>query len=229
MIRPKIILITDPAYDEATILDVIEKVGSALPHGALAVQLRDKTRPFFAMRDWAMRLRALTARKRVGLILNGDAANAAELGAEGVHLGSGTAASIERARAEYGDSLWISVAVHSDDDVRRACRQGAHAVLVSPVFAVPEKGKARGVRAIETAAGIAQGAVDVYALGGVTAEDAAVCAAAGAQGVAAIRALLSSRDPVQAALSMYDAIEAYASGSCRSLPVNRRFLTNTCD
>jgi thiamine-phosphate pyrophosphorylase len=78
--------------------------------------------------------------------------------------------------------------------VRHAIKGGASAVLVSPIFVTKGKGAPRGVEAITRArelVGAAPGAprVLVYALGGVDARNVGACRAAGADGVAAIRAL----------------------------------------
>jgi thiamine-phosphate pyrophosphorylase len=103
---------------------------------------------------------------------------------------------------------WISVAAHTRDDVGQAVEEGADAVLVSPVFDTRGK-RGRGVAAIREAREVVDAAhskVAVLALGGVDADNAAVCVAAGADGVAVVRALLASADPYRVAGRLHDVL-----------------------
>jgi thiamine-phosphate pyrophosphorylase len=103
------------------------------------------------------------------------------------------------------------MAAHDDDDVRRAAEGGADAVLVSPVFATRPPSPyaaakaARGVGAVASARRSSPQSLAVVALGGVTEDNAAQCVAAGADGVALIRALLGRAEPACAARAIHDA------------------------
>jgi thiamine-phosphate pyrophosphorylase len=128
-------------------------------------------------------------------------------------LGGG-AGTVGEARALVSRPLWISVAAHTDDDVRRAADEGADAALVSPIFPTRSAGahaagaaeKApRGVAALRSARAAARHSLLIYALGGITTETVGQCAAAGADGVALIRALLASSDPGRTARAIHDA------------------------
>lgn len=198
---PRLIIVTDPAYADDAILRAIEAASSVVPPGVIGVQLRDKARNVVALRVFASRLRVLTRAKGAWLLINGDAKLAKDVGADGVHLGGG-AISIEEARRICGGKSWISIAAHSDAAVRAAAREGADAVLVSPIFAK----RPRGVEAIEKAHGIAKTKLAVYALGGVTPTNAGACVAAGADGVAVIRAILASTDPASTTRAFAEAM-----------------------
>jgi thiamine-phosphate pyrophosphorylase len=211
--KPRIILITDPAFGDDGIVRCIETVGRALPSGTLCVQLRDKQRAIVSLRVFASRVRLVTRAVGAALVVNGDAALARDVGADGVHLGR-DAGTVQEARAVCGSRAWISVSAHSDGAVRRAVRDGADAVLVSPVFPsrppsvlAPEK-EGRGLDALRSGKGIADGKVALYALGGVDADNTRACAEAGADGVAVVRALLASPEPARVAKAMHDALVA---------------------
>jgi len=108
--------------------------------------------------------------------------------------GGALGARIASARRLLGEHIIVTAAVHDDEEVRAAVEGGATGVLVSPIYPVPGKGEARGAAAIAAAVAIGRAAASgaplrVYALGGVTAANAAECAAAGANGVAVIRSL----------------------------------------
>jgi thiamine-phosphate pyrophosphorylase len=212
--RARLILITDPAFGDDVVVRRVRAVGLALPRGALSIQLRDKHRPRIALRVFAAELRRVTRSVGAALIVNGDAIVARDVGADGVHLGGDTrdALGIAAARAIVGPHAWVSVAAHSDDDVRRAAAEGADAVLVSPVFATRGPSVAaspkppRGLGAIRSARQSAPARVAVYALGGVTADNAGLCADAGADGVAVMRALLAGAEPACIARGIHDAL-----------------------
>ncbi len=211
MTLPRIVLVTDPVFGDDQILRCVRDVGRALPRGSFGVQLRDKARPVVSLRLFAARLRDATRAAGAALFVNGDAGVARDVGADGVHLGGG-AGSVKEARAVFARRAWVSVAAHTDDDVRRACDEGADAVLVSPIFrtrspSLSGRHKAqRGLEALRSAQSIARGGPFVYALGGVTAETAAACGKAGADGVALIRGLLASAEPSRVARSIDDAL-----------------------
>jgi thiamine-phosphate pyrophosphorylase len=207
----RIILITDPAFGDDTIVRFVRLVAEALPDAWLCVQLRDKRRPLISLRLFASRLRLVTRSAGASLVINGDARLARDVGADGVHLGR-NAGTVRDARSVCGERAWISVAAHSDDAVRAAVAGGADAVLVSPVFStrgtflVDRTKPGRGIDALRSARRIAAGRASVYALGGVTADNAGACVKAGADGVAVIRALLATAEPARAARAVRDAV-----------------------
>jgi thiamine-phosphate pyrophosphorylase len=193
---PRLIAITDPAYAPAVILAQLRAALGAVPPGALSVQVRDFTaRPEALARD----LRELTRAHGAMLLVNRDVALAVAVGADGVHFGGDPVDAI--ARAALGEGAWLTVAAHSDEDVRAARRAGADAALVSPIFASPGKGPPRGTDAIARARQIAPD-LPLYALGGVDAINAVQCRGAGATGVAAIRSLFEATDPAAAARAL---------------------------
>jgi thiamine-phosphate pyrophosphorylase len=202
---PALVLVTDPAFPDARILAVVLAVGAGLPAGSFAVQLRDRARDRASVASLAARLRERTLGLGVPLIINGDAALAQEVGADGVHLGH-DAGTVEAARRVAGEAAWISVAAHDDADVARAREGLADAVLVSPIFVTPGKGPPRGTAALGKARALAgrSGAarLGVYALGGVDEGRAELCRAAGADGVAVVRALLAAPDPLGVARAL---------------------------
>jgi thiamine-phosphate diphosphorylase len=213
-VRPRIILVTDPAFGDDGIVRCVEAAGSALPWGSLCVQLRDKHRTVVSLRVFASRLRLVTRAVSASLVINGDARLARDVGADGVHLGRG-AGTVDEARALCGARAWVSVSAHSDGAIRRAIADRADAVLVSPVFPsrppsvfAPSK-EGRGLEALRNAHALAVEApspIAVYALGGVDADNTRACADAGADGVAVVRALLASPEPARAARDIHDAL-----------------------
>jgi thiamine-phosphate diphosphorylase len=209
--RPRVILVTDPAFSDDKIVQTIEAVAPALRAGWLCVQLRDKQRALVSLRVFGSRLRVVTQAAGAALVVNGDARLARDIGADGVHLGRG-AGTVAEARGIAGEDAWVSVACHSNEAVRRGVEDRADGVLVSPVFdsrppspADAEK-EGRGLGALRAARVIAGDRCAVYALGGVGPENALACVDAGADGIAVIRSLLGSAEPGRAAAAIHDAL-----------------------
>lgn len=195
MKSPRIVQITESsALSLAALLARLASVARLAPERRerFAVQLRDPGLSSRALADLGVRLRALTRASGVALIVNDRLDLARALDADGAHLGRRSVA-VADARALLGPAAWISVACHDVDDVIRAATDGADAVSLSPIFASPGKGTPLGLAALQ-AARAALGALPtaLYALGGVDLTTAPLCFAAGADGVATIRADLSS-------------------------------------
>ena len=202
---PRIILVTDPRYGLDLTARVVRWAAAALGPQRLLVQLRDKQGGEAARTVAARALRDVTREVRALLVINGDTALAHAVGADGVHLPSTKhgddeplASRVAEARARLGDGAFVTAAAHDDADVDAADRAGATAAMVSPIFATPGKGQARGVAAITSARAVVDASrrapsLLLYALGGVTTGAAAACYEAGADGVAVIRALYDAR------------------------------------
>jgi thiamine-phosphate pyrophosphorylase len=159
------------------------------------VQLREKDLPPEELLALARALREVFAGTKTRLLLNGAAELALAAAADGVHLPGGwTPPSIAHARQVLGAHAVISVACHSWQTPREARDSGADLALFSPIFSAhkPTPGcdgappPGLGVEALRRACAEAA-PLRVYALGGITAGNAALCRSAGAAGVAAIR------------------------------------------
>jgi len=201
-VSARVLLITDPAYAPAHVDAVVAAGSRAVGHG-LAVQLRHKGASRAELRGRAQVLRALTAAHGASLVINGDPELAVEVDADAVHLPgfSSDQALIARARRIVGPARAIHVPVHDEAELVMACDARADVLLVSPIFDSPGKGPPRGLEALVRARahlGHTGCTARLYALGGVEVAHAAACRAAGADGVAIIRAMLDATDPIEA-------------------------------
>lgn len=168
------------------LVDDAELARRAVAEGATVVQLRVKGVPTEELVERGRSFHGLDAT----FVVNDDVEAALLLGADGVHLGRSDVGA-ERARSA-GLPLGLSAA--SVEEARDAERQGAAYVGAGPVWATPTKLDADpptglgGLRAICEAVSI-----PVVAIGGVDASNAASCIAAGAAGVAVVRAASEAR------------------------------------
>jgi thiamine-phosphate pyrophosphorylase len=134
---------------------------------------------------------------RTQLLINAGAPGAAEAaraaGAAGLHLpGRWHAEQVGWARA-LGI---VSVGCHSLGEIAVARAARSDLALLSPIFKTASHPEAPplGLEVLAEACRIADG-IPVLALGGVTAENAALCIAAGAAGIAGIRMFVEERWP----------------------------------
>lgn len=193
---PLVHLITD----RRLVPDLPARADAALagaPPGALAVHLREKD---LGGRDLLALARALAGvcRARGQVLLVNDRVDVAlAAGAAGVHLPSAGIPPRD-ARSLLGEGALVGVSCHSEEDVARAREGGASFATFGPVHDTPSKrpwGPPVGEAALARAARLG---LPLVALGGIDAERAGGARAAGASGVAAMRAWLEGPDPARA-------------------------------
>jgi thiamine-phosphate pyrophosphorylase len=190
---PRLLLVTDRHATGGR--DLIDVVAAALDAGLPAVQLREKDLPGRALLALAERLRAATARTGALLLLNDRVDVAIAAGADGVHLGGGSM-SVGDVRRLLPAGALVGVSTHAAAEVAET---GADYAIFGPVRATPSKvafGPPQGIARL--AAATAAAAVPVLAIGGIEPADVPAMCAAGAHGVAVIRAILAAPDPAAA-------------------------------
>ncbi len=178
-------------------------VSAALAGGASAIQYRNKAATAELRRAQALALARVHARQGGVYIVNDDPALAAEAGADGVHVGEDDGA-IEAARAIVGAERIVGVSCYDDfARAEAAVAQGADYVAFGSFFPSMVKPGARraGVELLERARRLG---VPVVAIGGITADNAAVLLRAGARAVAVISAVFAA-DDVEDAARRFDA------------------------
>jgi thiamine-phosphate pyrophosphorylase len=176
---PALLLMTDPKR-------LPDPCGAAarLPRGS-GVILRAYDAP--ERERLAHALAEIARRQRLVLLIAIDAALAAAVGADGVHLPEALAgqATIVRRRSDW----LVTVAAHSLAALREAARAGADAALLSPVFPTASHPEARPLGPHYFATLVRRAGLPVYALGGVDETNAPLLLASGAAGIAGIGAL----------------------------------------
>ena len=184
--------VTDPGLVPREALP--EAVAAAIRGGARVVQHRDKTATEAERLGTARRLAEVCRRAGVLFIVNDDARLAAEVGADGVHLGRDDAA-LEEARALLGPGALIGVSCYADlERARRAAAAGADYVAFGRFF--PSRTKPDAVPAPLQLLGQAKRALGlpVVAIGGITPENGAALITAGADMLAVVHGLFGQPD-----------------------------------
>ena len=166
------------------ITDSLEVAARAALERVEMIQVRAKEMP---ARDLTGLVRSVVAAGRSSRILvNTRTDIALACGAHGVHLPAHSIAPgwiRARAPAEF----LIGVSCHTIEELRRAEEEGADFAVYGPVFAAISKpaGPPVGVEALREAVRSVT-RLPIYALGGVTRENAPLCLEAGAAGIAGI-------------------------------------------
>ena len=179
----------------------VDRALCAIPRGAAAVQLREKDLSARELFELARVLREVTARHGAPLLVNERLDVARAAGADGVHLRRASLDCAD-ARTFLGEVAWIGASCHSLAELDE--RAGADFATFSPIFASPGKGEPLGLDALAEAARISR--LPLFALGGVSAERIPEVLAAGAFGVAAIRAWLDG-DPAESTRRLWKPFE----------------------
>ncbi|MBV8552394.1 MAG: thiamine phosphate synthase [Acidobacteriaceae bacterium] len=158
------------------LLDVIR---DQMRSGVDYIQIREKdisARELFEFTLAVLEVRdhEISRGKRTKILVNSRADVALACGADGVHLPSD-------APIETLPGLLIARSCHTLDEIRKS---QAHLVTLGPIFESPGKGPPLGLNALAQACRIGK---PVFALGGITWQNAAECMSAGAEGIAGIR------------------------------------------
>lgn len=183
-----------------------------LDGGCVALQLRAKDIKFPPGRllPLAQRLVSLAHRYRVPFIVNDHVPLAAMAGADAVHLGQDDMDPRE-ARRRLHPKQRIGLSTHTLDQARAAWSLAlAHPDLsirylgYGPVHTTDTKQTAEEIQGFDGLAAACQAVeLPVVAIGGLTLDDAAPAARAGATALAAISAVLGSNDVEHAARQMH--------------------------
>ena len=180
--------------DLADTNELLRKVRLALQGGACVLQYRNKTADAALQFQQASTLRDLTREFNITFIVNDDAALAAKVDADGVHLG-GEDGSVAAARALLGESKLIGVSCYNRAPLALAAvQQGADYVAFGAFFpssVKPEAVKAEVSMLRETRHEIH---VPIVAIGGITQQNGVELVQAGADSLAVISALWDAPD-----------------------------------
>lgn len=198
-------VLTDPGLIPDA--ELADRVREAIRGGASAVQYRDKRPGARGHLDRARALRAVTRELGALLIINDDPRLAAEVDADGVHLGRDDT-DIDSARGVVGRRA-IGVSCYDDfDRAAAAARRGADYVAFGSFY--PTRTKSDTVPASPDLLRRARRelGIPLVAIGGITPENGASLIAAGADALAVASAVFAAADPRRAAERFKPLLEA---------------------
>ncbi len=216
MVLPAVHLITDRKWTP-DLAAAARRALSGVPPGAVSIHLREKDLGGAELLRLTRALAEACHASGQLLLVNDRLDVALAGGADGVHLPAGGVPAAD-ARRMLGAAGLVGVSCHSADEVARARDAGADYATFGPVFDTPSKrqyGPPVGLQALSVAARLG---LPLVGLGGIDPLNARAVFAAGACGVAAIRAWLDALDPAAAVRALCDAAGANPALRARLSP-----------
>ena len=192
--------------DSADTRDLVARCAAALDGGAAAIQYRHKTADAALAEEQARAIVALCRERGALAIVNDDAALAARVDADGVHVGEHDGG-VAAARARVGPARLVGASCYDSLALAaQAVDAGADYVAFGSFFPSPTKPEARraGLDLVPRARALG---VPVVAIGGIDASNARALAEGGIDAVAVIAALFAFDHPREVA----DAARAIAA------------------
>ncbi len=163
---------------------------AAAEGGATVIQLRIKDASTDELVERGRPILELSRQAGLLFVVNDDVDAAERLHADGVHLGARDSGVEQASRA----NLLLGLSAASLDEAAAAERAGATYIGAGPVWETPSKPDADPPIGIQGLAEICEHvSVPVVAIGGIEPSNVSECLAAGATGVAVIRAAAESR------------------------------------
>jgi thiamine-phosphate pyrophosphorylase len=210
---PILCLVTDLASCAGRPLEDV--VRQAVGAGVNLVQLRGKELSAGELFELGSRLIPSARERGAALVVNDRLDVATALEADGVHLGGG-GLPVRVVRRLVGDSMLVGVSVHSREEAVRAEGEGADYLVLGTIFETPpHPGRAPGGPQLVAAVASAV-RIPVVAIGGIDAGNARSVMAAGAAGVAVIRAIQSAEDVAGATRELLRAMGAPGHGTTKA-------------
>lgn len=183
--------------DAPTTLGLLDRVAPAIAAGGVLVQYRNKLASPAQQREQVRELKELCRDFGQPLLVNDDWRLAAELGADGAHLGADDG-SIAQARAALGPHAVIGASCYGSlARAREAAAEGASYLAFGAFFASGTKPLAQRADPSLLADSAALGLPRV-AIGGITPDNGASLVAAGADLLAVIGGVFDAPDPAAA-------------------------------
>jgi thiamine-phosphate pyrophosphorylase len=186
-----------------------EIVRAAIDGGIDAVQLREKAESARSRYELGLELRELTAEAGVDLLVNDRVDVAEAIDADGVHVGQSDLP-VSVARDLLGSEAIVGCSASTVAEARQAEADGADYLGVGSVYGTTSKDVPEAETGVgpERIAEIVEAvSIPVVGIGGITADNAAPVAEAGAAGVAVISEITAAEDPAAATAELARTVE----------------------
>ena len=179
-------------------LNIIEE---AIKGGTTIVQLREKTASTKEFYDLALRVKEITSRYGVPLLINDRIDIALAVDCEGVHIGQDDMPA-DIAREIIGDDKILGVSASTVEEAKKAEMDSADYIGSGAVFPTATKDDADSVSKEELKEIVDSIDIPVVAIGGITIENANTLKGSGIAGFSVVSAIMSAEDPKEASLKL---------------------------
>ena len=175
-------------------LNIIEE---AIKGGTTIVQLREKTASTKEFYELALRVKEITSRYGVPLLINDRIDIALAVDSEGVHIGQDDMPA-DIAREIIGDDKILGVSASTVEEAKKAEMDSADYIGSGAVFPTATKDDADSVSKEELKEIVDSIDIPVVAIGGITVKNANTLKGSGIAGFSVVSAIMSAEDPKEA-------------------------------
>lgn len=181
-----------------------ESVEQAVKGGVTVVQLREKNCSSREFYELALRVKGITDKYNVPLIINDRVDIAMAVDADGVHIGQSDLPA-DVVRRLIGDDKIIGVSAARLDEAVKAVKDGADYLGVGAMYATDTKTDARPVTMDELKQIRSEVDVPIVVIGGINMNTLPNFKNIGIDGLAVVSAIVAKQDVEGAAREMYEA------------------------
>jgi thiamine-phosphate pyrophosphorylase len=184
-------LVTDKSDDVEKFLKTIEE---AIKGGVTVVQIREKTAETLEFYNLALKVKEITTKHDVPLIINDRVDVALAVDADGVHVGQSDMP-CDVTRKLIGEDKILGVSAATIDEAKKAQEDGADYIGTGAVFPTATKDDAPKVTKQELKEIVESIDIPVVAIGGISKDNAHELIRTGIAGLSVVSAIMSSDNP----------------------------------
>ena len=187
-------LVTDNSENEKKFLKTIEE---AILGGVSVVQIRKKTAKTMEFYNLAIKVKKITTKYNVPLIINDRVDVALAIDADGVHVGQSDMP-CDITRKLIGENKILGVSAATIEEAKKAENNGADYIGTGAIFPTTTKDDAPSVTKKDLSDIVNSINIPVVAIGGITIENANELKNTGISGLSVVSAIMNAEDPKKA-------------------------------
>ena len=187
-------LVTDNSENEEKFLKTIQE---AILGGVSVVQIREKTAETLEFYNLALKVKEITTKYNVPLIINDRVDIALAIDADGVHVGQSDMP-CDITRKLIGENKILGVSAATIEEAKKAEKDGADYIGTGAVFPTATKDDAASVTKKDLSNIAKSINIPVVAIGGITIENAEELKDTGIAGLSVVSAIMSAENPKKA-------------------------------
>ena len=185
---------TDNSENEEKFLKTIQ---DAILGGVSVVQIREKTAETLEFYNLALKVKEITAKYNVPLIINDRVDVALAIDADGVHVGQSDMP-CDITRKLIGENKILGVSAATIEEAKKAEKDGADYIGTGAIFPTATKDDAPSVTKKDLTDIANSINIPVVAIGGITIENAKELKDTGIAGLSVVSAIMSAENPKKA-------------------------------
>ena len=184
-------LVTDKSDDVEKFLNTIEE---AIKGGVTVVQIREKTAETLDFYNLALKVKEITSKYEVPLIINDRVDVALAIDADGVHVGQSDMP-CDVTRKLIGADKILGVSAATIEEAKKAQNDGADYIGTGAVFPTSTKDDAPKITKQDLKEIVESIDIPVVAIGGISKDNAHELIDTGIAGLSVVSAIMSSDNP----------------------------------